>query len=136
MGETLMSAHVLIADPDRFLLASYSRHLRERGATVSTATTGLECVERLRDSVPDVLVLEPNLLWGGGDGVLALIAEEPRLKPTVVIVVAQGRDRSLLYRLSSFRVDDYQTKPLTAGGLAQRICTLLSPARDHAVLPG
>ena len=47
-----MSAHVLIADPDRFLLASYSRHLSEHGATVTTATTGLECAERLRDAHP------------------------------------------------------------------------------------
>jgi DNA-binding response OmpR family regulator len=130
-----MSAHVLIANRDRFLLKSYSRHLRERGAIVSTATTGLECVELLRQLVPDVLVLEPNLLWGGGDGVLALIAEERRLRPAVVIVLAQGGDRGLLYRLSSFRVDDYQTKPLTASSLAQRIGTLLASARDHAVLP-
>ena len=133
VGETLMSAHVLIADPDRFLLASYSRHLRERGATVSTATTGLECVERLRDAVADVLVLEPSLPWGGGDGVLAVVHEEPALRPTVVMILAQGRNRSLLYRLSWFKVDDYQTKPLTADGLAARICTLLSSASDRAV---
>ena len=130
-----MSAHVLIANRDRFLLESYSRHLRERGAIVSTATTGLECVQLLRELVPDVLVLEPNLLWGGGDGVLALIAEESHLRPAVVIVLAQGGDRGLLYRLSSFRVDDYQTKALTASGLAQRIGTLLVSAREQAVLP-
>ena len=135
IGETLMSAHVLIADPDRFLLGSYGRHLSEHGATVTTATTGLECAARLRDSAPDVLVLEPNLLWGGGDGVLAVIAEEPELRPTVVMLLAQGRERSLLYRLSSFRVDDYQMKPLTAGGLAERISLLLSATREPAVLP-
>ena len=134
-GETSMSARILIADPDRFLLASYSRHLRERGATVSTATTGLECVERLRDVVPDALVLEPTLPWGGGDGVLALINEEPSLRPTVVMILAQGRNRSLLYRLSWFKVDDYQTKPLTADGLAGRIGTLLASVSDRAVLP-
>ena len=84
---------------------------------------------------PDVLILEPNLLWGGGDGVLALIAEEPELRPRVVMLLAQGRERSLLYRLSSFRVDDYQMKPLTASSLAERICVLLSPTREPALLP-
>jgi DNA-binding response OmpR family regulator len=135
LGEPLMAARILIADPDRFLLASYSKHLRERGATVSTATTGLECIERLRDAVPDVLVLDPALPWGGGDGVLAVVHEEPALRPTVVMILAQGRNRSLLYRLSWFKVDDYQTKPLTADGLATRICTLLSSAGNRAVLP-
>jgi carbon storage regulator len=134
MGETLMSAHILIADPDRFLLASYSEHLRQRGATVSTATTGLECVERLRDAVPDVLVLEPALLWGGGDGVLAMTNDEPALRPPVVILLTQGRNRSLLYRLSWFKVDDYQTKPLTANGLAERISTLLASGNIGAAL--
>jgi carbon storage regulator len=136
LGETSMSARILIADPDRFLLASYGRHLRERGATVSTATTGLECIERLRDAVQDVLVLDPVLPWGGGDGVLALINEESALRPAVVMILAQGRNPSLLYRLSRFEVDDYQTKPLTAEGLAARICALLSSASHRAVLPG
>jgi carbon storage regulator CsrA len=134
-GETLMAARILIADPDRFLLACYSRHLRERGASVSTATTGLECIQRLREAVPDVLVLDPALPWGGGDGVLAVVHEEPELRPTVVMILAQGRNRSPLYRLSWFKVDDYQTKPLTADGLAARIGTLLASVSDRAVLP-
>ena len=103
--------------------------------TVTTATTGLECIQRLREAVPDVLVLDPTLPWGGGDGVLAVVHEEPELRPTVVMILAQGRNRSLLYRLSWFKVDDYQTKPLTAEGLAARICTLLASGSDRAVLP-
>lgn len=127
--EILASAHVLVAAADRFLVASYGRYLSEQGARVSTATTALDCVAQLRIAVPDVLVLQPKLLWGGSDGVLALITEEPRLRPTAVMLLHQARERGLLYRLSSFRVDDYQTKPLTARGLAERICGLLSSAR-------
>ena len=134
VGETLMAVRILIAAPDRFLLACYSKHLRERGATVSTATDGLECLERLRDAVPDVLVLDPALSWGGGDGVLALLNDEPALRPHVVMILAQGLNRSALYRLSSFKVDDYQMKPLTATELAHRICTLVAAAGDGAVL--
>ena len=124
--DLLRSARVLIADPDKYLLTAYSSHLRHLGAAISTARTGLECMERLRDAPPDVLVLEPALLWGGGDGVLALLHEQPGIRPAVVILLTQGRDRSLLYRLSSFRVDDYQNKPLTANQLTKRICTLLA----------
>jgi carbon storage regulator CsrA len=134
-GETLMLARILIADPDRFLLASYSGHLRERGATVTTATTAVECMERLRGAVPDVLVLEPTLLWGGGDGVLAMMNDEPALRPALVILLTQGRNRGLLYRLSSFKVDDYQTKPLSANSLATRIATLLTSMAGRAALP-
>jgi DNA-binding response OmpR family regulator len=129
-----MSVRILIAGPSRFVLGSYAKYLGERGAIVSTATTGLECIARLRDAVPNVLVLEPTLPWGGGDGVLALINDEPALRPSVVMILAQGGNRGALYRLSWFKVDDYQTKPLTADELAERICTLLASARYGAVL--
>ena len=131
IGQGLLhSACVLIADPDRLLLAAYSQHLTQRGASVTTTRTGLECLEKLRQSVPDVLVLEPELLWGGGDGVLAMLNEQPSIRPTVVMLLSHNRNRSLLYRTSSFKVDDYQTKPLTATRLTASICGLLS-SLDH-----
>lgn len=123
--EHLAAVHVLIADTDDFLLDSYGQCLRERGAVVATATTGLECVERLRDFVPDVLVLDSILPWGHADGVLAVIHEEPQIRPSVVILLAQGCDRSLLYRLSQFQIDDCHLKPLSAQQLEERISTLI-----------
>jgi carbon storage regulator len=123
-GETVMSLRILIADRDEFLLATYREHLSRYGAVVATAITGLACVDRLRDFSPDVLVLDPSLLWGGGEGVLALMHEEPQLRPASVLLLTHGGNRSLLYRLSSFKVDDYQTKPLSPRRLTDRICTL------------
>ncbi len=124
-GETKMSVRILIVDPDKYLLASYGESLRQLGATVVTATTGLECMQRIRDSVPDVLILEPVLLWGGGEGILALMQEYPEIRPAFVIILTQIRNRSLQYRLSSFDIDDYQNKPLTGKHLAERISRLL-----------
>jgi CheY-like chemotaxis protein len=120
-----MSIRIMIADPDEYLLSSYGDHFRRLGATVTTATTGLECIERIRESVPDVLILEPLLLWGGGEGVLALMQENPELRPAHVILLTQSRNRSLHYRLSSFKIDDYQAKPLTDIRLAERVSRLL-----------
>ena len=61
---------VLMADPDESLRPVYRGPLFEEGFELVTAASGLECVARLRDRVPDVLVLEPQLPWGGGEGVL------------------------------------------------------------------
>jgi response regulator of citrate/malate metabolism len=71
------------------------------------------------------LVLEPELLWGGGEGVLAVINEQPDLRPAFVVLATYARDRSLLHRVSRFKVDDYQVKPLTATRLANRLNRLL-----------
>ena len=44
-----MCIRVLIADPDEYLLDSYRQYLAQHGFDVVTATTGLDCVERLRN---------------------------------------------------------------------------------------
>jgi carbon storage regulator len=124
IGGAMMSVRILIADRDEFLLATYREHLSQHGAVVATATTGLACMDRLRVFAPNVLVLDPSLLWGGGDGVLAVMDEEPEIRPPFVLLLTHGGNRSLLYRLSSFRVDDYQTKPVSPRQLMERICTL------------
>jgi len=124
IGEAMMSVRILIADRDEFLLATYHEHLSRHGAIVTTARTGVACLERLRDFAPDILVLDPSLLWGGSEGVLAVMHEEPEIRPACVLLLTDGGNRHLLYRLSSFRVDDYQTKPIGASQLMERICHL------------
>src|SRR5271157_944004 len=121
IGEAMMSFRILLVDRDEFLLATYREYLSRHGAIVTTATSGVACLERLRDFAPDILVLDPSLLWGGSDGVLAVLHEEPEIRPACVLLLTDGGNRRLLYRLSSFRVDDYQTRPIGARQLMQRI---------------
>ena len=52
---------VLMADPDPSLPPVYREPLLREGFELATATSGLECVARLRKRVPDVLVLEPQM---------------------------------------------------------------------------
>ena len=54
---------------------------------------------------------------------------------TIVILLTQAGNRSLLYRTSSFKVDDYQTKPLTTAQLTELVCTLLLSQDHGAVVP-
>lgn len=124
VGDVMISARILIADRDEYLLAAYRERLTQHGAHVATAATGLACLDRLRDFAPDVLVLDPAMLWGGGDGVLAILHEEPQIRPAAVLLLTHGGNRSLLYQLSSFRVDDYQVKPVSPQRLLERICIL------------
>lgn len=124
-----MAVRVLIADPDEYLLDSYRQYLERDGFEVFTAASGLECVARLRDQAPDVLILEPALPWGWGDGVLAMMRDELDVPRVPVIVLSYGGDRGVLYRLSPFKIDDYQTKPLSPKRLAERVCRLVGARR-------
>lgn len=117
---------VLIADPDESLLAEYREHSQE-GFDVVTAPNGLECVDRLREQAPDVLVLEPQLLWGGGDGVLAVMHNDLDLTTVPVMILTSCTDPVILDDIARFPISDFHPKPLSPANLVSRVHTLL----DH-----
>ena len=106
---------VLMADPDESLHPLYREPLLREGFEL-TALSGLECVARLRERVPDVLVLEPQLPWGGGDGVLAMMGEVPELATVPVMVLTSCRDPRLLEAVARFLVSDYEVNRLAPIG--------------------
>jgi DNA-binding response OmpR family regulator len=114
-----------MADPDESLHPVYRGPLFEEGFELVTAVSGLQCVARLRERAPDVLVLEPQLPWGGGEGVLAMMGEIPALASVPVMVLTSCRDPRLMEAVSRFPVSDYQLKPLAADRLAVRLRMLL-----------
>ena len=90
-----MSRILLFADSDTNLCLGYREYFAAREFDVETAQDGLECVAKLREVKPDVLVVESDLRWGGGDGVLARIAQEPEIPiPIVILTHAGERDNS------------------------------------------
>jgi CheY-like chemotaxis protein len=98
----------------------------QEGFELAAASSGLECVERMRDCVPDVLVLEPQLPWGGGAGVLAMMDVNPNLALVPVMVLTSCRDPLLLESVARFPVSDYQLKPLAPDRLAERLRSILA----------
>lgn len=122
---------VLIADPDEALTPAYREPLLREGFEVDTATNGLECLARLRERVPDVLVLEPHMPWGGGVGVLAMMSETPRFTTIPVMVLTSCRNPHVLADIERFLINDYQVKPLAPHRLAARLRILLDYPRLH-----
>jgi DNA-binding response OmpR family regulator len=130
----LKPIRVLMADPDESLHPLYREPLSREGFEVDRALSGLECVSRLRERVPDVLVLEPQLPWGGGDGVLTLMGEDPDLASVPVMVLTSCRDPYILKTVERFPVSDYQLKPLAPDRLAGRLRALLDQPRQRFTL--
>jgi DNA-binding response OmpR family regulator len=120
---------VLMADPDESLRPLYREPLLQDGFELATASSGLECVGRLRERAPDVLVLEPQLPWGGGEGVLAIMGDVPQLAAVPVMVLTSCRDARVLEAVARFPVSDYQLKPLAADRLAGRLRAILAHPR-------
>lgn len=113
---------VAVAEPTMSWLCRL--YLQERGYEVETAGDALECLAKLRRGKPTVLVLDLDLRWGGGDGVLAWLREEGGAPSVpVVLVVPASFQRS--EDLAAPPVVSRLQQPLVPEQLLRRICTLV-----------
>ncbi len=122
-------ARILLADPDRALLASHGTYLAQHGFAVETATDGLVCLAKLRTFVPEVLVLEPELPWGDGAEILALMYQEPDVPYVPVVVHSWRPDPEGLRQVGIYPVSDYLVKPVPPAELAERVLAALRRRR-------
>lgn len=85
---SMKKTSLLLADGDLIETYALSRFLTQHGFQVETAMGGLDCLKKLRRSPFEVLVLNLELPWGGGEGVLALLREEPDLGRIPVLLTS------------------------------------------------
>jgi two-component system OmpR family response regulator len=83
-----MKPKLVIADSDTDLCHVFKRFLTYRGYEVETASDGLNCVDKVRRMRPAALLLDRELSWGGGDGVLAWLREEGTVSDLAVVLTA------------------------------------------------
>jgi DNA-binding response OmpR family regulator len=89
---------ILIADADEVLLELLQSYFWDQGHEVEIAADALECMATLCHFVPDALVLDRELLWGGCDGVLAQMSDDPALAeiPTILITFDDPLDEFIV----------------------------------------
>jgi DNA-binding NtrC family response regulator len=121
-----MKPMLLIADNDPELREIYRSFLFGQGYVVETAADGLECVEKLRRLMPEVLVLGRELRWGGGDGVLAWLREQPGLTRASVVLTATAGCPADAFGLVRPPVVTFLPKPF-------KLTVLLESVRDALV---
>jgi hypothetical protein len=78
---------VVIAYQNPSFLAAFRDFLHVQGHNVEIAIDGLSCLDALRRSQPDALAIGSDLLWGGSDGIISLIQEDPMLQSIPVLLL-------------------------------------------------
>jgi CheY-like chemotaxis protein len=69
---------VLVAVAEPHVRDAYRGLFSDRGCEIEFAQDGVDCMARLRRSSPDLLVLDSQIHWGGGDGVVAAMHDDRR----------------------------------------------------------
>lgn len=116
-----MEQRLLIADRDTELCEVFRRLLTERGYEVETSTDGLDCLAKLRQWTPAVLVLDLELPWAGGDGVLALLRAESPAPRIPVLLTATAAAPAHMAEVNEPPVVGYLPKPLALTALLESV---------------
>lgn len=115
---------VLLAIQRSDCRTEFQRDLVRNGFEVVTADHGLECLQVFQAFSPDVIVLDPELRWGGGDGVLDVIRDDPGLSEVPVLVLTTSRNCEVVNIISQFSISDLRVHPITPGQLTERVSML------------
>ena len=94
--------------------------LSSYGFRVETADDAIECLGKLRHFVPDLLILELELPWGGGDGVLRVMRDDRRLLPARVVLTSAVASESELDALAPPSAVRTLAKPFQLSALFER----------------
>jgi len=131
-----MSEHpikILIADDEDVVLEIMARKIASQGYEVITAKDGQEAWDKIVSDVPDVIILDLNMLKMNGWAVLSLLRQNPPTKrwQPVIIVSAQNELESFQKGVN-LEADHYLTKPCQIEDIlkAIRLMLALIPQRN------
>ncbi len=120
-----MSAKILLADDDPAVCRFVDVILRQAGYSVVRAADGVEAMERVRQSPPDLILLDVLMPRRDGLEVLRSLRQNPETSQIPVIMLTQKGQVEDRVKGLELGADDYVPKPFVAQELLVRIRTLL-----------
>ena len=121
------SARIVIADDSRTAVTVLGFALTKAGYEVVTATDGVEALERIRELVPRLVILDGMMPRKDGFTVAAEVRADSSIdpQPHIIMVTAEGRDDDRR-RADGAGVDNYMTKPFSPSELLERVRAALA----------
>jgi CheY-like chemotaxis protein len=121
-------AEILVVEDIADLQYLFREQLERAGPySVRTADDGVEAMEMIEESPPDLIFLDLNLPHLDGQEVARRTRE---LDPSLPIVIVSGYD--VPEEFDDLLVDDYLVKPFSGERLAEAAATHLSERADEA----
>jgi two-component system KDP operon response regulator KdpE len=116
---------ILIVDDEKRMVEFIRMNLELEGYRVSTAANGLEALQRVRDDLPDLVLLDVMMPQMDGFEALQRIREVSTVP--VIMVTVRGEESDLARGLE-LGADDYVAKPFSPRELLMRIKAVLRRA--------
>jgi len=128
---TRLKRKVLLVDDEDSLRRVMKDLLEREGYVVSEARDGVQALDEVDRTGPDVIVLDLNLPGLDGYGVLSHLRSRPATAEIPVIVLTAKGDEDNEVRVFELGADDFLTKPFRARALSARLDAVLGRRRNH-----
>ncbi len=128
-----MSPTILVVEDEADVALMLRYNLEAEGFKVQTATTGDEAVERMREAIPDLILLDwmlPGL--SGIELCRRWRAREETSRVPIIMITARGEEEERIRGLAT-GADDYVVKPFSVPELIARITALLRRSSPQLV---
>lgn len=122
-------SHILVVEDENDIAELIAHSLKRAGHTVDRLGSGHGAVARVKESSPDLIVLD--LMLPGMDGLLvcqALRADPATAAVPIIMLTARGEESDRIRGLET-GADDYVTKPFSPRELVARVGAVLRRVR-------
>ena len=121
-----MAKTILVVDDEPVIVEITRRKLEELGFTVMTAYNGEEALARLKEKVPDLIILDVQMPKMNGYTFVMEKAKLPACADIPVIVCTAYNEMGPLFK--RHKIKAYLLKPLKLQELLDKVIEVLGPA--------
>jgi CheY-like chemotaxis protein len=122
---------LLIADSDPTMSELYDSYFSSKDYQVTTVGNGVQCLDAIRQQIPDVIVLEHKLPWGGHDGVIECLKQDYPLAFPEIVLLTNGDSIDELESMNLSSTGAFLRKPFLMRDLSKllhQVCVAQSTA--------
>ena len=130
--ETRRVPLVMVVDDSVTMRKVTGRVLERHNFEVSTAKDGIDALERMVDTVPDLMLLDIEMPRMDGYELATAMKADPRLRDVPIIMITSRTGEKHRDRAMQIGVDRYLGKPYQEPELMRNVYDLLGIERAHA----
>jgi DNA-binding response OmpR family regulator len=126
-----VTRQILVVDDEPSIVLSLEFLMNEAGYAVRTATDGEAALAAIRESPPDLVLLDVNLPKRNGYEVCEAVRANPAWKDVrILMLTAKGRDVERQKGMA-LGADDYVTKPFSTREVVSKVRAMLGDEVRH-----
>jgi two-component system alkaline phosphatase synthesis response regulator PhoP len=112
---------ILIADDEPDILEIISYNLQLHGYEVITAKDGDQAIQKAKQSLPDLIILDIMMPKKNGIEVCKILRSQPEFKDTIIVFLTALNDELSHVKGLEFGADDFISKPISPKVMVSKV---------------